>query len=300
MGGGGSAYVVCAQLQGNFPSAESHDATAGQPIHRRINRMERVALAYGGNLVRRAGDMLLVSFATANAAALAACEMQRRCRSMPKLANFPTHLHVGVHRAAAPRTVPSDRNERRDINRRLGFTVAQTLADKAEQDSVVASGLVIRALDPSLRERCRLLPTAPLDTPAFQMDWEAMLLLQTPVSIQAKPGTHGRRRLLLRKETSRLMLDRPDVTTTLGRDPACDIIIADHLVSREHAHIELLCDRCLLTDHSTNGTSVVFHSGHQVLLRNETIQLEGSGRISLGRSMDTNPAGVIEFRILNG
>ena len=89
MGGGGSAYVVCAQLRGNFPFAESHDATAGQPIHRRINRMERVALAYGGNLVRRAGDMLLVSFATANAAALAACEMQRRCRGMPRLANFP-------------------------------------------------------------------------------------------------------------------------------------------------------------------------------------------------------------------
>lgn len=299
MGREKGVYVVCARLPGaTAPLAEAHDAAAGQPASRRMNRMERVALAYGGRLVRRASGMLLTSFATANAAALAACEMQRRCHGMPRLASYPVPLHVGIHRAAPPGTSPADPGERRDGNRRFGFTMAQLLADAADRDCVLVSGLVFRALAPDLRERCRPLAKPPLGIPAFGIDWSGTLSLQPQVSIHAAPTSPSRRHVVLRKNASRLVLDQLDVATTFGRDPACDVAVADHLVSREHAHIELHPDGCLLTDHSTNGTSVVFHSGHEVLLHNESFLLEGRGRISLGRSADSNAAGVIEFRVL--
>jgi hypothetical protein len=243
--------------------------------------------------------MLLAGFATANAAALAACEMQRRCHGMPRLAHYPVSLHVGIHRATPPRTRPADPGERRDANRRFGFAMALLLADAADRDCVLVSGLVFRALAPDLRERCRPLADALSGTPVYRMDWNAALSLQPQVSIHAAPATPSRRQLVLRKDASRLVLDQLDAVTSLGRDPACDVIVADPLVSREHAHIEVRSEGCVLSDHSTNGTSVVFHSGHEVLLRNESFLLEGRGRISLGRSAETNPAGAIEFRVLN-
>lgn len=110
--------------------------------------MERVALAYGGTLVRQGCGLLMTSFATANAATLAACEMQRRCHGMLWTANHPVALHVGIHRATAPRTHSADPDERRDERRRFGFATAQLLADATGQirESRPRSGVTRRAI----------------------------------------------------------------------------------------------------------------------------------------------------------
>jgi hypothetical protein len=295
------AYAVCTRLLGpRPPRAEELDTAAGQPENRRMNRTERVAVAYGGKLVRRDGRLLLASFPTANAALLAACEMQRRCLGMPRLAKHPLSLHVGIHRLAGARSaspVDIDIGERRDGNRRFGFSMAMFLAGKASRDGVVVSGLVFRALAPEIREQCRPLAGAALGTSAYALDWDKALSLQTQLSIHSQPPSASGQRVLLRAGARHLVLDRLHVATTFGRDPACDVAVSDNLASREHAHLEIRPEGCILTDHSTNGTSVVFRSGHELLLRNESFLLEGRGRIGLGRAAGKDPAGVIEFRV---
>ena len=294
-------YAVCARLLGPaVPKAEAFDTVAGPPESRRINRMERVALAYGGKLVRKDKRMLLASFATADAATLAACEMQRRCFGMPRLVNRPLSLHIGIHRVAKPssrRPPPSGIKERRDNDRRFGFGMAMFLAGKTADDGILVSGLVFRTLMPNLREHCKPRNGTSVGTPVYDLDWNSILSLQTHVSLLASPSSPSDRQLVLRIGTNRLVLGSLNTVATFGRDPACDVTISDKLVSREHACIEIRSEGCVLTDHSTNGTNIVFHSGHEVLVKNESLLIEGRGRISLGRTAGKNDAGVIEFRV---
>lgn len=262
--------------------------------------MERVALAYGGKLVRKDRRMLLASFATADAASLAACEMQRRCFGMPRLVDRPLSLHIGIHRVARPRprrAPPAGAKERRDNDRRFGFGIAMFLAGKAAADGILVSGLVYRTLTPSVREQCSPRNGASVGIPVYDLDWNKTLSLQTHVSLLASPPALSEKQVVLRIGASRLVLDRLHTVTTFGRDPACDVTIADKLVSREHASIEIRPEGCILTDHSTNGTNIVFHSGYEVLVKNESYLLEGRGRISLGQAASKNASSVIEFRV---
>ncbi|HKS46901.1 MAG TPA: FHA domain-containing protein [Amycolatopsis sp.] len=53
----------------------------------------------------------------------------------------------------------------------------------------------------------------------------------------------------------------PDRAITIGRDPACDVYVADERVSRRHAVVEPAPGGWLLTDHSRNG---IFVAGRKV------------------------------------
>ena len=301
-------YALCAKLTGaNVSFSAIAHATAGQPEIRRLNRLERVALAYGGKLIRRDGAQLLASFATANAATLAACEMQRRCGGMPSIASNPLALHVGIHRAAIARhqrtkapAANGRSTERRDLNRRFGFDTAISQASAAPQNSVLISVLVLRTLDRSIQILCRDVPHHAGGTPVYQIDWRAALTLRPPVPIHMVAAPPSRRKLVLRKESQRLVLERLDTVMFFGRDPACEICLSGSHVSRTHAHIEMSPEGCVMTDQSTNGTSVVFQSGHEIWLKNESVILEGRGRFSLGEAMNTKAAEVFEFQVIPG
>ena len=308
MGKENNAYVICAKLLGATVSSSGiTQAIAGQPEIRCLNRMERVAPAYGGKMIRREGELLLASFSTANAAVLAACEMLRRCRGMPRIASNPLTLHVGIHRASTTRLQRTDEAatkgiavDRRNHNRRFGFDTALSLANTAPPDGVLVSVLVLRTLDRSIQNLCHAVPSLGLSAPTYQIDWRTLLTHQPPVSIHAQPTPPSRRKLVLRKESRRLMLERLNTVLSFGRDPACDICLSGKHTSRTHAHIELLPEGCVLTDQSTNGTNVVFQSGHEVWLRNESFVLEGRGRFSFGETMAKKTAEVFEFQVLSG
>jgi Inner membrane component of T3SS, cytoplasmic domain/Domain of unknown function (DUF1707) len=79
-----------------------------------------------------------------------------------------------------------------------------------------------------------------------------------------RAGTGQARRLLravdawTRKEPAPITLPASSQTTyTIGRDEGCDLVLADHTVSRVHARLEQAADGWLLDDlGSTNGTRV--------------------------------------------
>lgn len=60
---------------------------------------------------------------------------------------------------------------------------------------------------------------------------------------------------------------------TIGRAPACDIVLADESVSRVHAELAFLEDgKLLVTDcRSTQGTSLMLHGGAVRAIRQELV-----------------------------
>lgn len=161
MSKGKRSFVLCAKLRRTeTPGADADEVMAGQLAIRRLNRIEWVALAYDGRLARRTDDLLLIAFNTAKAAVLSACEMQRRCASLPQVPGSKLALRIGIHKASPP-TVPPTQftqprpTERRDRKRRFGFEVARLLTDHAPDNGVAVSSLVAATLDPVLLEGSR-------------------------------------------------------------------------------------------------------------------------------------------------
>jgi len=81
----------------------------------------------------------------------------------------------------------------------------------------------------------------------------------------------------------------------IGRDPEyADICLADQKTSRRHCSIYFYRGKFVLEDHSTNGSYLQFSSNDELYLRRESVPLTGSGRISLGQSLQQSDQ-VIRF-----
>ena len=312
MGKQNNAYVVCAVLQGaDTPCSELSEVMAGQSVVRRLNRIERVALSYEGKLVRRSNDGLLVAFGSASNAVLAACEMQRRCATLPPISGTRLTLQIGIHKAAPERDlrefsaqradVPEKSDtERRNSSRRQGFDMAGLLAGAAPDDGIAVSSLILENLGATAREISQPVPDFTITSiPAHSLDWQNALPRQIQ-SLASRPAMQrAAQKLVLRHGTKRLEIDRLDSVTTIGRDPGCDIAIADNFASRVHALIEIRPDGCVLTDKSSNGTCITLRSGMEILLRNESYTLEGRGLLSFGHAANTAQGETFEFQVVD-
>lgn len=73
---------------------------------------------------------------------------------------------------------------------------------------------------------------------------------------------------------------------TLGRSPACDVVVGWSYASREHARIERDGDRFILHDSSRNGTSVRPQGGRPVVVHGRSMELKGQGVLRLGKAVD--------------
>lgn len=70
---------------------------------------------------------------------------------------------------------------------------------------------------------------------------------------------------------------------TIGRAEDSDIIIDSDYVSRHHATIKICYGKISIEDHSVNGT-YVYSNSREIFLIDDSLILEGGGRISCGRN----------------
>ena len=85
---------------------------------------------------------------------------------------------------------------------------------------------------------------------------------------------------------------------TIGRDSKNGIIVEknESSVSRNHANIEFTRGKFLLTDLSSNGTYIAMPDDQMTLLKRESAELFGSGKIGLGKSPKDEDAAIIYYR----
>ena len=93
-------------------------------------------------------------------------------------------------------------------------------------------------------------------------------------------------------------------STTIGRAPNCDVVIASQSVSKEHARIEVLSDKVILTDlGSRNGTFVngvqirsqKVQSGDKIALNDIIVELTDK-TIQLPRKPKARPAQANQYQ----
>lgn len=92
--------------------------------------------------------------------------------------------------------------------------------------------------------------------------------------------------------TSSFVLDRP--SASIGRDPQCDLVLPNHLVSRFHALVERLDDQQVLRDlGSTNGTylnGLRLSPDQAFALRRGDVIEVGPERLLVASGRDAQPA----------
>lgn len=268
----------------------------GEPVRRRINRLERATESYQGKVISRAPQGLVAAFETAEAAVLGACEMQRRCAVIPQMSGTRVGVQIGIHAGTAEHVS----NGNTDAIEATAARLAGMLGD----GSVVVSGAVLKALSPPLRQKLYPVPDAAAGTSAYAINWQGNAIAsvasvsidpsRTETTRPAKPSIilhHGGRLFQFGDE-------HPVIS--IGRNPQSDIVINDPKASRSHCRIINQRGRCVLVDQSTNGTVITPSEGNVIVIKRELAGLRGNGWITLGHQFRRDESHAVKFEVICG
>ena len=270
-------------------SADFDEAKAGHPLERRLNRIERVAAAYRGRVDLRFASGVLMTFDSADAALLGACEMQNRCALLPQVSKQKLSLRVGIHQSVLRQRAKDPLDNAQEIATRLATI----------DDGIVLSNAVMTALNPDLRRITRPLAHEVADLAIHEVDWRSEIPSAAyggesfwPTSVGNLPVSPY---LLLHHGLKSLELTHESPIVTVGRDPQNDLVFVDIHISRNHCRIERKGDGIVLTDSSTNGTTVAPDLGEVVVVKNTSFVLKGKGLLFFGRPFKGERRGGVRF-----
>ena len=253
---------------------EQRRAASGEPaaalvIARCLEALESTARSSGGRVVRRRGAELIALFATADAAAGAACAMQHQAAQLLP-AGGDSGLRCAFHAGPARQRGHEVFGEAVDI--------AAQLCSRAEAGQILVSDQATSTLGVGLRFAV-CAPAGKGGAPLGELDWRAI-----GKECLAAFSMPYRPELRLTYRYNSLLRRRQEDVLTIGRDPDCELCIDMRLASRRHCTIERRGDKFVLRDHSTNGSFVSFDEGREVRLRADEIELHDRGWLSFGVS----------------
>ena len=281
------------KLTDKLGEAEGHRA-----VERGLRRMERAAVAFKGRVIQARGDSLSAVFDSAEAACLAANEMQQRIAALPPVSGVALAIRVGFF--AGPVVEQDGQLSGDAVNSALRLVrladVGQTLTTaetvsalpKALRDQARDIDLTVPGQDETVAVREVVWSHAGDDAPTTRPFMPGPAVPQVPVE----------KRLRLRLDDQELILGHQRPTATLGRDAHADIVTMDTRASRAHGRIEYRRDKFVLIDKSTNGTYVTFTGEPELVLKREEAILRGRGIVCFGHSLSELPAERLEFEIL--
>lgn len=257
----------------------------------------RVAAAlprHGGRLVKTLGDGVMCAFPDADKAVMAMSDLHGQIAAI-RAPEQPLRVHSGI-------SFGSVIVEGADMFGTI-VNVAAYLAAIARVNQILATQTAVDRLSPPIRACARAAYSARLkgddrESRVHEILWQTDRSGITNVNstgVGRLPADEGALQVHFAGGLHRLNAFKPRLA--LGRDAANDIVVADDFVSRIHAVVEVDTTRFKLVDRSANGTYVALDGmpGEARVLRGETV-LQGSGRISLGRSLSDPQAQPIAFR----
>ncbi len=283
-------YQVHAEVVESGTSyAESDAAKLQRRMERSLNRMERVAAVYLGQIYNRLTNGLQMAFDTAEAAVLGACEMQHRCAALPPQSGNSLTLRIGIHQGLELKRLTDDADSTIEIASLLAVV----------DDGIVVSGVVISALNPELRKFAHPLNDSPPPIAAHSFDWRREVPSTAyggrsiwPVT---KAFTQTGRWFVLRHNLKTIEFAHDKPIVTIGRDPRNDLVLAGNHVSRNHCRIDRRAEDIVLTDTSSNGTFVLPDQGEELRVARATVVLTGRGMIIFGRQFRGERRGSVMY-----
>jgi adenylate cyclase len=266
------------------------DAAAFSEVRECLAIFEDVAGSHKGRVVKTIGDGSMCVFPDADAALLAACEMQSRIQQRQALHKHKISIRVGLHHGPVLL-------EGNDV---YGDTVntASRMAQVAASGQIITTGETIDLLSSAHRNSTRLLDALPVKgkhdaVTVHSVMWQAGSdHTQMPGRIDNIPRPEDIARLRLTHAGREIIVT---TSISMGRNATNAITLKDTMASRDHARIERRKDKFVLIDQSSNGTFVSMKSGEEYKLQREEMFLHGSGAISFGHSARDKNAEIVGF-----
>ena len=272
--------VLFADIAGSTSLYERIGNTAAlAAISRCLDLATASAQGCDGRLVKTIGDEALLLFPTADAAAAAAAETQRRMTETAGGNDLNLGFRIGFHYGAAIETAGDVFGD--------AVNVAARMVGLAKRGQVILSLSTAPRLSAGLAVQVRELDVLTVkgkeqDIGICELLWQDSSADLTAMT--ARPVSRAAR-LELRHGARTVELGAGPALS-LGRDAQNDVVIDDRLASRQHARIERRRDKFVLVDQSSNGTYVTVEGEPEILLRREEMILRGRGRISFGHVHD--------------
>jgi adenylate cyclase len=239
--------------------------------------------AHGGTLIRTQGDGVMSTFPDPATAMQAARAMQQAHR------HGPVQIKIGFHCGPVIRSEADVYGDAVNLAARV-IGLARAGESLTTRDTVAQ-------LPGELQAETRLLDRTPIKGKREPVTIYALMDDEDTQATQfaSQWNSDGRAAgqvLWLQYRGTRLALHEGEPPLVLGRSQRCQLVVDSDFASREHAQVEPRRNHFLLHDQSTNGTYLETESG-LVFIKRETVQLFGSGRISLGvRPGPDRPEGI--------
>ncbi len=299
------ATVVFADLSGSAALYESlGNERASQTVTRLTHWMGAAVERHGGRVVKELGDGVLSVFTEAAVAVAAAADIQRthqiNIARSPLAVRMP--VRIGV---ASGEIVELDGDTYGDA-----VNVASRLCERATAHEIWVTDST--AVDAGCVPRVRLRRLGAFDirgkTEAqviYQAEWrddepQGLMTQQAGLHSVPAPLTSGRATVELLWVDEVRVFGVAQVPVHIGRSPEAQCRVHDPRVSRMHARIDWRQGAFVLTDLSSFGSWVQFHSSNAELrLRRDACMLHGTGCISLGMPFGS-AAPTLEFSVTGG
>ena len=251
-----------------------------------------------GTVIKTIGDEILSIFPTTDDAVNAASEMHQDIAARPELLVQGQHVAIRIGCHFGPVVF-----ENKDI---FGASVhtANRVTSQAKAGQVIFSAEAIRRCSPEWRAVSRRVDVASLrglaeEIELYEVLWQQEDATSMLPSIEMGGGHRNTRAARVRvvHQGREVVLDDARKEITMGRAEENDVVVKGTLISRTHALIEVLRDRFLLVDQSTNGTFVTNQDGKEAFVRRDSIVLQGRGYVGLGKAPDPNAIDVIRYQL---
>ncbi len=257
------------------------DRDAERCIGVSLNMMCRIVKANSGQVVKTIGDEIMARFVKPDDAYLAAKQIQEQSGNILVNDFNSVQIRIGMHTGAVI-------EKENDIFGDAVNTAAR-MTEIAKAGQIIISEDLFLQLDKSKQSSARLFDRARVKGKGkalsiYQIVWEDInqtniITNHDGASIASAKGGlvlvyKGKGTFIPNKEAAKAF--------TIGRDATCTLMINSDYASRLHLEIAWQRDKFILTDRSTNGTTVTLESGTSIFLKRESYPLIGKGSFTLG------------------
>ena len=270
------------------------DIRANKIVGSCLHAMAEATTQHGGTVVKTIGDEAMCSFPTAQQAALAAIVMQDNLAGRELAPGLAIAIRIGFHAGIA---LLQDNDVFGDA-----VNVAARMVGAAKAGQILTTGATVAALDRVRQACCRQIDLARVkgkqdEIAVFELMWRVddattMHTAHNPPWALRKQASAT---LVLKISEKRLEIGDACPTLTIGRTNENNLIVAQPVVSRQHARLEYRGGRFVLTDYSTNGTYVVPDHGAAAMVHRDSVQLSESGVFGLGEAVRAGAPSAIRY-----
>jgi len=284
--------VLFADISGSTTIYEQMgDAAAVELIQGLLARMGEEAYFHKGVVIKSIGDELLCTFPDVVSALAAATAMQQQAASVSGPSGRALALRVGMHYGPAL-------EDRGDV---FGdaVNIAARVVELARPGQILITESCFEKIPMLGRSRIRTIDRITVrgrssETTIMEVLWQRGRAVTTIVPPVERSFEEGGSVMLSHDGRSYTIAQRGN-PFLVGRDVACQLVVATTMASRQHASIEWRRGKFVLSDRSTNGTFVLPDGGRAIHLRREELVLQGAGLIGFGEMPNEGAPSVVRY-----